>query len=84
MAGRGKTRISPEVGHFLHDFWVLAAFIANTLIFIIVGVIIAHRTRFEIEDFIDLAIIYVGIHMIKRIYNFYTISCNEKYRLWGN
>ena len=59
MAGRGKTRISPEVGHFLHDFWVLAAFIANTLIFIIVGVIIAHRTRFEIEDFIDLAIIYL-------------------------
>ena len=41
MAGRGKTRISPEVGHFLHDFWVLAAFIANTLIFIVVGVIIA-------------------------------------------
>ena len=65
MAGRGKTRISPEVGHFLHDFWVLAAFIANTLIFIIVGVIIAHRTRFELEDFIDLAIIYVGIHMIR-------------------
>ena len=22
MAGRGKTRISPEVGHFLHEFWV--------------------------------------------------------------
>ena len=65
MAGRGKTRISPEVGHFLHEFWVLAAFIANTLIFIIVGVIIAHRTRFEMEDFIDLAIVYVGIHIIR-------------------
>ena len=65
MAGRGKTRISPEVGHFLHDFWVLAAFIANTLIFIVVGVIIAHRTRFEMEDFIDLAIVYVGIHIIR-------------------
>ena len=59
MAGRGKTRISPEVGHFLHEFWVLAAFIANTLIFIIVGVIIAHRTRFELEDFIDLGIVYI-------------------------
>ena len=65
MAGRGKTRISPEVGHFLHEFWVLAAFIANTLIFIIVGVIIAHRTRFEMEDFIDLAIIYIGVHVIR-------------------
>ena len=64
-AGRGKTRISPEVGHFLHDFWVLAAFIANTLIFIVVGVIIAHRTRFEMEDFIDLGIVYIGIHLIR-------------------
>ena len=65
MTGRGKTKISPEVGHFLHEFWVLAAFIFNTLIFIIVGVIIAHRTRFEIEDFIDLTIIYLGIHLIR-------------------
>ena len=67
MAGRGKTRISPEVGHFLHEFWVLAAFIANTLIFIIVGVIIAHRTRFELEDFIDLGIVYIGIHLIRAL-----------------
>ena len=65
MAGRGKTRISPEVAHFLHEFWVLAAFLANTLIFIIVGVIISNRTNFRVEDFIDLAIIYVGIHLIR-------------------
>ena len=65
MAGRGKTRISPEVAHFLHEFWVLAAFLANTLIFIIVGVIISNRTNFRVEDFIDLGIIYVGIHLIR-------------------
>ncbi|MBT03343.1 MAG: hypothetical protein CL836_04840, partial [Crocinitomicaceae bacterium] len=65
MAGRGKTRISPEVAHFLHDFWVLAAFLANTLIFIIVGVIISNRTNFKLEDFIDLALIYIGIHLIR-------------------
>ena len=65
MAGRGKTRISPEVAHFLHEFWVLAAFLANTLIFIIVGVIISNRTNFRVEDFIDLVIIYVGIHLIR-------------------
>ena len=41
MASVGKTRISPEVEHFLHEFWELAAFIANTLIFLIVGVVIA-------------------------------------------
>ena len=78
MAGRGKTRISPEVGHFLHEFWVLAAFIANTLIFIIVGVIIAHRTRFEFEDFIDLGIIYVGIHLIRGLIIFILFPAMKK------
>jgi len=33
MASVGKTRISPEVEHFLHEFWELFAFIANTIIF---------------------------------------------------
>ena len=92
MAGRGKTRISPEVGHFLHDFWLLAAFIANTLIFIIVGVIIAHRTRFEMEDFIDLAIVYIGIHIIRGFIIFilfpimrkigYGVSVKDSIVLW--
>ncbi len=92
MAGRGKTRISPEVGHFLHDFWVLAAFIANTLIFIVVGVIIAHRTRFEMEDFIDLAIVYIGIHIIRGFIIFilfpimrkigYGVSVKDSIVLW--
>ena len=65
MAGRGKTRISPEVSHFMHDFWGLFAFIANTLIFIIVGVIISLRSKFELHDFIDLGLIYIGIHLIR-------------------
>ena len=39
MASVGRTRISPEVEHFLHEFWELLAFIANTLIFLIVGVV---------------------------------------------
>ena len=92
MAGRGKTRISPEVGHFLHEFWLLAAFIANTLIFIVVGVIIAHRTRFEMEDFIDLAIVYIGIHIIRGFIIFilfpimrkigYGVSVKDSIVLW--
>ncbi len=67
MAGVGKTRISPEVEHFLHEFWELAAFIANVLIFIIVGVIIAQRTEFTANDFLILGIFYVGLHIIRGI-----------------
>ncbi|MBT7039501.1 MAG: hypothetical protein HN921_06640, partial [Bacteroidetes bacterium] len=60
MASAGRTRISAEVQHFLHEFWELAAFIANTLIFVIVGVVIAERTRFSFNDFLALIILYVG------------------------
>ncbi|MBU0489840.1 MAG: cation:proton antiporter [Bacteroidetes bacterium] len=67
MAGIGKTRISPEVQHFLHEFWELAAFIANTLIFIIVGVIIAERTMFSWGDFTVLIILFVALHAIRAL-----------------
>lgn len=67
MAGIGKTRISPQVGHFLHEFWELAAFIANTLIFIIVGVVIALRSSFTGRDFIILLLVYIGITVVRAI-----------------
>ncbi len=67
MAGIGRTRISPEVEHFLHEFWELAAFIANTLIFIIVGVVIAgvFSGNVTLYDFLVLGIIYLGIHVVR-------------------
>ena len=65
MAGVGRTRISPQVNHFLHEFWELASFIANTLIFIIVGVVIAQKTVFTGKDFIILGIIYIAIMLIR-------------------
>ncbi len=67
MAGIGRTRISPEVEHFLHEFWELAAFIANTLIFIIVGVVIANQARFSGRDLIILLLIYISIHIVRAI-----------------
>ncbi len=92
MAGRGKTRISPEVEHFLHEFWELAAFIANTLIFIIVGMVIAQRTKFTPNDFILLGILYIAIHIIRAfmiviLYPFmrkagYGLPKKDAYVLW--
>ncbi len=67
MASVGKTRISPGVEHFLHEFWDLAAFIANTLIFIIVGVVIAQRADFSLTNLIALILIYIGIHIVRAI-----------------
>lgn len=85
MAGVGKTRISPEVGHFLHEFWELAAFIANVLIFIIVGVVIAERGVFDASanDYFLLFIIYIGIHVVRAvvILMFYPIMKRTGYGL---
>ncbi|UCG27973.1 MAG: cation:proton antiporter [Bacteroidales bacterium] len=67
MASIGRTRISPEVEHFLHEFWELAAFIANTLIFLIVGVVIAQQAVFSGKDFLVLGIIYIGVHIIRAV-----------------
>jgi NhaP-type Na+/H+ or K+/H+ antiporter len=65
MASVGRTRISPEVEHFLHEFWELAAFIANTLIFIMVGVVIALQAQVTGKNFLILGIIYIGVHIIR-------------------
>ncbi|MGE0079172.1 MAG: cation:proton antiporter [Bacteroidales bacterium] len=83
MAGPGKTRVSPGVTHFLHEFWELAAFIANTLIFLIVGVVIAQHILFTFSDLIVLLIIYVGIHVARlgTIYVFYPIMRKIGYGL---
>ncbi len=67
MASVGRTRISPEVEHFLHEFWELFAFIANTLIFLIVGVVIANNIVFTANDFLILILLYIGIHIVRAI-----------------
>jgi len=65
FAGPGRTKISPEVQHFIHEFWEFAAFTANTLIFLIVGVVIAERSVFTLNDIWILLIVYVIIHIAR-------------------
>ena len=43
MLSSNRTSISPEVETFLHRFWEMLAYLANTLIFIIVGVVITEK-----------------------------------------
>lgn len=67
IGGFGRSSISPQVEHFMHEFWELAGFIANCLIFLIVGIVIAQRTNFTANDFLVLGIVYVGIHVVRAI-----------------
>ncbi|GAB5538804.1 MAG: cation:proton antiporter [Salibacteraceae bacterium] len=83
IGGFGRSSISPQVEHFMHEFWELAGFIANCLIFLIVGFVIAERTQFTANDFLVLGIIYVGIHIIRGIVIFisYPFMKNAGYGL---
>ncbi len=67
MAGIGRTRISPEVEHFMHEFWELIAFVANVIIFIVVGVVIAQNANPTGMDFLILGIVYLVIHLVRGI-----------------
>ncbi len=67
MAGVGRTRISPEVEHFMHEFWEFTAFAANVIIFIVVGVVIAQKAHPTGMDFAILGLVYFAIHVVRAI-----------------
>ena len=67
MAGVGRTRISPEVEHFMHEFWEFTAFAANVIIFIVVGVVIAQKAQPTGMDFLILFLVYIAIHVVRAI-----------------
>lgn len=66
MSSIGRTRISPEVMHFLHDFWEMMAYIANSLIFFLVGLVIALQIdTFTLTELWVAVVAYIGIMLIR-------------------
>ncbi|MER2491695.1 cation:proton antiporter [Catenovulum sediminis] len=68
LASQGRTRISPEVKGFLHHFWQMMAYLANTLIFVVVGIIVAVKIQLnDPQAWLMLAILYIAILLIRAI-----------------
>lgn len=68
MGGPARTTVSPEVGHFLHQFWGLLAHLANTLIFFLVGLIIGkHFQHATAMDFGIIVVVWAGVMAIRFI-----------------
>ncbi|WP_063365168.1 cation:proton antiporter [Pseudoalteromonas luteoviolacea] len=68
FASIGRTRISPEVAGFLHHFWEMMAHMANTLIFLLVGILVAIRVPLnDIQAWQMLFVLYGGILVIRAI-----------------
>ncbi len=66
MSGPGRASVSPEVHHFLHQFWEMLSYLANTLIFFLVGVLIAQQVQGAMfDDLLLIVATYVGIMVIR-------------------
>jgi Na+/H+ antiporter len=64
----GRTRISPEISHFLHHFWEMMSYMANTLIFLIVGIMImTHALLDSPQLWIVLLLLYIMLTLIRGI-----------------
>lgn len=61
----GKPRLKPQVNTFMEHFWELLTYIANTLIFILVGVVIAEKVDFSWEALGVLILIYIALNFIR-------------------
>eukprot|EP01135_Chromosphaera_perkinsii_P008623 Nk52_evm65s1401 gene=Nk52_evmTU65s1401 len=64
-----KTSISHEVETFLHRFWEMMGYLANTILFIMVGVLITERAFKDVQgiDVMFLFALYFGINVIRGI-----------------
>lgn len=68
MAGFGRSKVSPEVSSFLHHFWGMLGFIAETIIFLLVGIIISQRVNVQSPSlWLMLGLVYIGIMLARAI-----------------
>ncbi len=83
IAYYGRPRIAPQVNRFMEEFWELATYMANTLIFILVGVVIALQVEASWLDFAILVLVYIGINLVRMamIALFYPIMKRSGYGL---
>ena len=61
----GKPRLKPRVNQFMGNFWDLLTYIANTLIFIIVGIVIAEKVTFNWSTLGIAVVIYMALNLIR-------------------
>ena len=63
----GRPKLKPEVNKFMASFWELMAYMANTLIFIIVGVVIALKVDVTWTSLLLLLLVYVGVNVVRML-----------------
>jgi CPA1 family monovalent cation:H+ antiporter len=64
----GSTRFTPEIREYLHQFWEYAAFVANSLIFLLVGITVKLSGILEFFGPISWAILAVVVARAVTVY----------------
>jgi len=66
--GHHRTSVSPEVAHFLEDFWQCLGFFGNTLIFVVAGTVIGYKLpSFPASEFAQMFVMYLACSLIRAI-----------------
>lgn len=83
VAYYGKLELNKKINSFVGEFWELAAYIANTLIFLIVGIVIAIRVELSLNNFLMLIIVYIGVNLIRTmiVFGFFPVMKRLGYGL---
>lgn len=63
MGNWGRTKISPAVSGFMHHFWEFAAYVANALIFLLVGLSVDLQ---ELKQLSGILAVVIGAMLISR------------------
>ncbi|MFR9653042.1 MAG: sodium:proton antiporter [Rikenellaceae bacterium] len=83
IAYYSSAHLSERTNAFMREFWELLSYIANTLIFIIIGIIISEMVSFTWRDVVVLLIVYVGLNLVRMamVSLFYPIMKRSGYGL---
>lgn len=63
----GRPHLKPETNEWMEKFWSFLAYICNTLIFLIVGVVIATRVDLTWTMVLGIIPVFVGLNLIRYI-----------------
>lgn len=95
LSSYGRTKISPPVAEFMHEFWKYLAYIANALIFFLVGIVIPARVGGEWGNYLwplgvtIVAVIFaraVGVFSLVPLVGRFTEKIDRRFQtimFWG-
>ncbi len=85
MWNYGKYKITPKVEHHVEQMWEFFAFVSNSIVFILIGLIVSDLWDIKITEFILPISISVIIVIIARAVSVYLpIWILNKLKLWEN